>query len=122
MFTSEERKALGEATHHEVFGGTNPIPPDVGPFWAQVRDQLFAEVWARDVMSIRDRRLMLLGALVMSGEEMPFELHARAALARGELNTDELREVLMFLVSYCSYPKTSKLVPVVERLVREHNA
>ena len=67
-------------------------------------EQLFAEVWTRDVLSMRDRRLLLLGAIAALGESMTFSIQAKAAIKNAELTPEQLREVLVFLVHYVGYP------------------
>ena len=43
-------------------------------------EQLFAEVWTRDVLSLRDRRMLLLGAIAALGERDTFNLIRFSAL------------------------------------------
>ena len=82
--------------------------------------QLFAEVWTReDILSIRDRRLLLLGSICAMGEHMTFAIQAKAALKNGELTPEQLREVLIMLAPYAGYPHVAPLVGEVERVIAE---
>ena len=85
-------------------------------------EQLFAEVWTRDVLSMRDRRLLLLGAIAALGESMTFGIQAKASLKNGELTPEQLREVLVFLVHYVGYPRAAGLLATVEKSIQEADA
>lgn len=78
---------------------------------------LFAEVWTRDVLSMRDRRLLLLGTIAARGAPDMWRVHARAALRNGELTPDELRETLVMLAPYAGYPATGPLVVLCEEVI-----
>ena len=118
--TDEERKTLGEEMHRQVSGDLVATAGQ-GSLWAQARDQLYAEIWSRDVLTIRDRRLLILGVVVALGEQMPFEVHARSALMKGELSDGQLREVLLILAAYCGYPRVTRLAAVVEKIIEEQS-
>jgi 4-carboxymuconolactone decarboxylase len=81
--------------------------------------QLFAEVWTRDILSMRDRRLLLLGTILAQGEQMTFGIQAKAALKNGELTVEQLREVLVFLVHYVGYPKAAGMIGIIEKTIAE---
>jgi len=118
-----ERRRRGVEKIEEVYAGSVPTPPPgANPFADIMLEQLFAEVWTRDVLSLRDRRLLLLGAIAALGESMTFSIQSKAALARKELSPEELREVLVFLVHYVGYPRASSLLGVVEKAIQETSA
>ena len=117
-----DRRERGYQKIQEVYAGDVPIPPEgVNEFADIMLSQLFAEVWTRDVLSMRDRRLLLLGAILAQGESMTFGIQSKAALKNGEL-TPEQREVLIFLVHYVGYPRASGMLGVVEKAVQEAGA
>jgi len=93
-----------------------------GDFFALTVDHLFAEVWTRPGLTVRDRRLLLLGMLTAQGLDDVAEIQVRAALGNAELGPDELREVGVFLTHYVGWPLGTKLSMLVERLVAEHGA
>jgi 4-carboxymuconolactone decarboxylase len=78
---------------------------------------LFAEVWTRDVLAMRDRRLLLLGAIAARGAVDGWCIHARAALRNGELTPDELRETLIMLAPYAGYPVVTPLLKSCEEVI-----
>lgn len=110
----------GLALLHEVYDGdVVALPEGVMDFTDVMIRSLFAEVWDRDVMSIRDRRLLILAASVGASTHQAWKTHARAALKKGELSPQQLRETLIILAPYCGYPNVSSLIPVCEELIAE---
>lgn len=102
----------------EVYAGDVAVPPEGVMDFADVMVRsLFAEVWDRDVMSIRDRRLLILAATVGASSSDAWKAHAKAALKKGELSPAELRETLIVLAPYCGYPKVADLIPACEELI-----
>ena len=85
-----ERRERGKKKLNEVYAGTVPIPePGQSTFADLMLEQLFAEVWTRPELSMRDRRLLLLGIIAEKGEAMTFGIQAKAALKNGELSASE---------------------------------
>ena len=113
-----DRRERGYQKIQEVYAGDVPIPAEgVNEFADIMLSQLFAEVWTRDVLSMRDRRLILLGAILALGESMTFEIQAKAALKKGELTPEQLREVLVFAVHYVGYPRAAGMIGAVEKVI-----
>ena len=80
-------------------------------------ESLFAEVWTRDVLSIRDRRLILLGAIGALGEKDTFAIQVKASLKNEELTPEQLREVVIMLANYAGYPRAAGVLGVVEEQI-----
>jgi 4-carboxymuconolactone decarboxylase len=118
----DNRWDVGIETFKKVYGDVIPAPPrEAGDFGKLCIEQQFAEVWARDVMSMRDRRLSLLGVLMALGEENPFRIHAESALANGEITPKELNEVVIFLTPYVGYPRATKVLPIAAQLAQQYS-
>lgn len=119
--SDRERRERGLKMFEEVYGGIVPVPPEdkQGPFFHQTIDQLFAETWARPNMSIRDRRLVALGAVAAMGETEMFEIQIRAALKKGELTKAQVEDMVVFLPAYISYPRTSKILMITQKIFAE---
>ena len=110
-----ERRRLGLETMGKVYGWEVTDGP--GDFFGMTVEHLFAEVWTREGLSFRDRRLLLIGLLVGSGLDDVLALQLDAALGNGELDADELREIVIFLTHYAGWPKGAKLNTEVEKLI-----
>jgi 4-carboxymuconolactone decarboxylase len=110
-----EKRRLGLETMGQVYGWEVTDGP--GDFFGMTVEHLFAEVWTRDGLSFRDRRLLLIGLLVGSGLDDVLALQLDAALGNGEVDADELREIVIFLTHYAGWPKGAKLNTEVEKLI-----
>ncbi|MEZ4333370.1 MAG: carboxymuconolactone decarboxylase family protein [Myxococcota bacterium] len=117
-----ERRKKGLEMIQEVYAGDVVTPPEGNVFTDVMLEQVFAEVWSRDVLSIRDRRLLLLGIIAEKGEPVTWGIQAKAALKRGELSPAELRELLLMIAQYAGYPRAAALVGIVEQKIAEVEA
>ena len=120
---ADDRWERGAEKIKEVYAGAVVTAPKGTMAFSDIMlETLFAEVWTRDVLEMKDRRLILLGAIMALGESMTFEIQAKAALRNGELTAEQLREVLVFGVHYVGYPRAASLVAVIEKCIAEVNA
>jgi len=78
---------------------------------------LFDQVWRRDVLDVRTRRMLLMGVIAAQGQVDTWKIQARAALKRRELTPDELRETLVMLAPYAGYPNIAGLVVPCEEVI-----
>jgi 4-carboxymuconolactone decarboxylase len=100
MDASEKRKK-GAAVFEEVIGYP---PPEKGPDFLKLTvENLFADVWAREGLSIRDRRLVTLTVLALMGKRDSLEGHLRAAL-KSDLSYREVEELMIHLAHYAGWP------------------
>lgn len=115
----QERRALGEEVIKDVYAGDVVVPPEGYAFTDIMLKQLFAELWTRDTLSMRDKRILLIGIIAEKGEPMTFKLQIKASLKRGEINADEAREFLLFIAQYAGYPRAASLLGPVEEAIAE---
>jgi 4-carboxymuconolactone decarboxylase len=113
----KERRERGIEMIKKVYAGDVVLPPEGFTFTDVMLEQVFAEVWSRDVLSIRDRRLLIMGIIAEKGEAATFGIQAKAALKNGELEPDELRELLLMIAQYAGYPRAASLVGVIEQQI-----
>jgi 4-carboxymuconolactone decarboxylase len=98
-----ERRARGAAKFQEVMGF--PPPPVAGsPFFEQTLEHLFADVWSRPGLPVRERRLVTLTVLMQLGHEPTLKLHMGAALRSGDLSEGELEELVVHVAHYAGWP------------------
>lgn len=86
-------------------------------FFGMMAERMFSEVWSRQVLTVRERRLLLLGLLVGQGMHDALEVHLDTALRSGELDAAELRETVAFLALYAGWPRAARLNAQVEDLI-----
>lgn len=118
MTTDDERRARGKDLMQQVYGWE--IDQVEGPFVEATVDHLFAEVWSEGKLSIRDRRLLLIGMATGGGLEDVAGLQLDAAVRLGELDTDDLRTLVVFLAHYAGWPRAARLNTEVEKIIARH--
>ena len=102
--------------------GWDEVRDGPGDFFGYTVEHLFGTIWAREGLTFRERRLLLLGLLVGNGLHDVVELQLDAALRNGELDADELREIVIFLTHYAGWPTGAKLNTAVETLIARQRA
>ena len=116
------RRQRGEAMLREVYAGDVAAPPEGYAFTDIMLEQLFAELWTRDTLSMRDKRILLIGIIAEKGEQATFRIQVKAALKRGELGPDEARELLLFIAQYAGYPRAASMLGPMEEAIAEYEA
>ena len=110
----DPRRRRGKDMMKQVYGWD--IDHVEGDFVELTVDHLFGEVWANGSLSIRERRLLLIGLLVGSGLDDVVGLQLECATSIGELSEAELREMVVFLAHYAGWPRAAKFNQIVEDL------
>jgi 4-carboxymuconolactone decarboxylase len=110
----DELRRKGLAKMNEPYAWELPDMP--GEFFALTVDHLFGTIWTRQGLSMRDRRMMLLGVLTTLGQEELMEVQVNAILQNGELTREELREMSIFLTHYVGFPLGSRLDGAIKRV------
>lgn len=112
-----EKIKKGEEIINKVYGKALP-PWQRSRFTDFMLETLFAELWGNDILSFKERRLLLLGAIAAQGEENTFGIQAAAAMNNGELSEEQLREAIMFLTQYVGYPLANKANAALNAVVK----
>jgi 4-carboxymuconolactone decarboxylase len=115
----KERRALGEEKIKDVYAGDVVVPEEGYAFTDIMLKQLFAELWTRETLSMRDKRILLLGIIAEKGEATTFKIQIKASLKRGEINAEEAREFLLFIAQYAGYPRAASMLFPVEEAIAE---
>jgi 4-carboxymuconolactone decarboxylase len=115
--SDQDRLRLGEKYFHEVYQDVVPMPPAElhDDFLRIMLKQLFAEVWSRPTMSIRDRRLVVIGMLAALGEAETFDIQIRTAIEHGEITREQVNEIIVLLPHYIGYPRASRMRGALQR-------
>ena len=98
-----DRYARGLEVLERVYGPSGAAMMkggDGSPFVFETVAHLFGDIWSRPGLSVRDRRLLVLGATAMLGREDLMETQVRGALANGELDDAALEEIALTLMFY----------------------
>ncbi|GAA5092345.1 carboxymuconolactone decarboxylase family protein [Nocardia iowensis] len=115
--SADSVRQRGLAKMAEVYGTEFKDYP--GSHFAVTADHLFADIWSRPALSIRDRRLLLLGALTAQGAIDTAGIQIGAALRNEELTEEQLHEIAVFLCHYVGWPNGTKLDLLVGTIVAQ---
>jgi 4-carboxymuconolactone decarboxylase len=107
-----ETRRIGLEKMEAVYGFD--MTDGTGDFFGITADHLFAEIWTRPGLSDRDRRLLLIGLLAGSGGHDVLTIQIPAAYAAGELDDEQLREIVIFLCHYAGWPNGARINSIVE--------
>lgn len=113
--TDDDRRTRGKALMRDVYGWE--VDHVEGPFVESTVDHLFGDVWSQGKLTVKERRLMLIGAAVASGMEDVAGLQLDAAVRLGELDADDLRTIVVFLAHYAGWPHAARLNTEVEKII-----
>ena len=116
---NNERRKIGEEKIKDVYAGDVIVPEEGYAFSDIMLETLFAEIWTRDTLSMRDKRILLLGMIAAQGESMTFKIQTKAAIKRGELSAEEMRELHLFIAQYCGYPRAASMLMPMEEGIAE---
>lgn len=110
-----EQRRRGLERMEQVYGFE--MTDGTGDFFAYTADHLFADIWNRPGLSDRDRRLLLIGLLTGSNQHDVLTIQIPAALAAGELDEEQLREIVILLCHYAGWPSGSRVNQIVEETI-----
>jgi 4-carboxymuconolactone decarboxylase len=110
-----EARRRGLEKMEQVYGFE--MTDGTGDFFAYTADHLFADIWNRPGLSDRDRRLLLIGLLAGSNQHDVLTIQIPAALAAGELDEQQLREIVILLCHYAGWPSGSRVNQIVEETI-----
>ena len=117
MSEDETKRERARETYRAVNGFEAMEPGDV--FLEQTLDRVFGEVWTRPALTRRERRLITLATIAMTGAPTAMEVHVRSALASGDLSLDEMIEVATHFAQYAGFPLATGLYTTAQRIAAE---
>jgi len=100
----------GMKTRRKVLGNewVDRATASATPFNAEFQELLtryaWDEIWNRPGLSHKTRRMIVVAQTAALGRWEEFALHVRAALQSGDLDTDDLKEILLQTAVYCGVP------------------
>lgn len=93
---------------------TDPVP---GSYPDLSNSILFGDLWQRPHLSLRERRLVVLTVLALYGRDEPMTYHLHGALESGDLDADDLHELVVQLAFYAGWPAGSTLFGAFNRAI-----
>ena len=84
------------------------------PFNQEIVANQFGKLWGSPAMSIRDKRLMVLGATAMLGRADLVEIQMTGALTNEEFTDEQLDFIPLFLLFYAGAGNTTAVFRGIE--------
>ena len=89
---------------------------DIAPKFAQLTDDvLFGDVWARPGLSLRDRSVITISALIALNRPDQLRSHLRRARDNG-VTDDEIIEIITHLAFYAGWPRAMSAIQVAKQV------
>ena len=117
-----DHRAAGMAKMEEVYGFSMDPGAAPGRYGEMLVDHLFGTVWTDDTLDLRDRRLLIIGAIAAQDKPEVLELQFDNALRRGELTPEQVREVVVHLTQYVGWPISTSLYSTAEKVIARRAA
>jgi 4-carboxymuconolactone decarboxylase len=95
------RKVLGDEWVDRALKTMTPFNED---FQELITRYAWNEIWNRPGIKREVRRMIVLAQMVALGRWEEFRLHLRAALESGDLDSDDVKEILLQSTIYCGVP------------------
>lgn len=119
----DDRRARGLARYREVYGD-DAVTFEEGQFafFDLMMEHVFDGVWNRPGLDVAQRRLLTMGVLAAQHHFDTLRLQFERCLRTGELDVDQVREVVVHLVPYVGYPSSGPLFGAGEAAIAAHLA
>ena len=88
-------------------------PPTDSPFRQSVVEWVFGDLWWRPELSRRDRRLVSITCVALSGRAFPLTTHVTSALHSGDIGDAAMEEVVAGIAAIVGIAATDVLVDAV---------
>ena len=118
--TVDEKWQRGAEKLQDVYQGiVAVVPPGLMDFSDIMTTDLFGGIWTRDQLDVAQRRLIIMGVIAAIGGPNTWKLQCKAALKRGDLTEEQVREVLIQATPYVGYPRAAEFVGITEQAISE---
>jgi 4-carboxymuconolactone decarboxylase len=84
------------------------------PFLEETVEHMFGDVWASPALSIRDKRLMVIGATTMLGRVDLLEIQIAGAIMNNEITDEQFEEMKVLMLFYAGAGNTTCLVKGID--------
>jgi 4-carboxymuconolactone decarboxylase len=92
------------------------------PFNQEIVCNQFGNLWANDALTIREKRLMVLGATAMLGRADLVEIQMLGALTNDEFTEAQLDQIPLFMLFYAGAGNTTALFRGIESAKAKYKA
>jgi 4-carboxymuconolactone decarboxylase len=113
------RRVLGDAWVDRAQKNSNEFN---GEFQDLITRYAWNEIWGREALGDKSRRLMVLSMMLGIKAYEEFAMHMRAALdgpPESRLTPDDIKEVIMMSAIYCGVPTANHAFGLAAEILRE---
>ena len=110
------RKVLGDEWVDRSLQSLTPFNEE---FQELITRYAWNEVWNRPGIPHKVRRMIVIAQMVALGAWEEYQLHVRAALASGELDADDIKEVLLQSAIYAGVPAANTGFHIARELMAQ---
>jgi 4-carboxymuconolactone decarboxylase len=118
---TEEAFAAGCKMMTAVYGKDQPSSQTkygLSPWMDETVGHLFADIWSRPGLSVRDRRLLVIGVTAALGRADLIEVQVNGALENGEFTKAELDEIVLQLAFYVGWGNSTAVMQGIGAALR----
>lgn len=113
------RKVLGDEWVDRALATATPFNAE---FQEMITRHAWDDIWNRKGLSHKVRRMLVLAMTVALGRWEEYRLHVKAALASGDLDQDDVKEVLLQSAIYCGVPAANTGFKEAREVIAELDA
>ncbi len=110
------RKVLGEAWVNRANASRTPFNEE---FQELITRYAWNEIWNRPAIAHPVRRMIVIAQMVALGRWEEFQLHVRAAVSSGDLDADDIKEILLQQAIYCGVPAANHAFKEARAILEE---
>lgn len=104
------RKVLGDAHVNRAEAAKTAFD---APFQELITEAAWAQVWARDTISLRERSMLTIALLAGLGNDHELAMHIRATANTGASEADVL-EALLHVAIYAGVPRANHAMKIAK--------
>jgi 4-carboxymuconolactone decarboxylase len=109
------RKVLGDAHVDRAEAAKTAFD---APFQELITEAAWAQVWARDTLSLRERSMLTIALLAGLGNDHELAMHIRATANTGA-SEDDVMEALLHVAIYAGVPRANQAIKVAKETFAE---
>jgi 4-carboxymuconolactone decarboxylase len=110
------RKVLGDEWVDRSLESLTPFNEE---FQELITRYAWNEIWNRPRIPHKVRRMIVIAQMVALGAWEEYRLHVRAALTSGELDAEDIKEVLLQSAIYCGVPAANHAFKDAREVMKE---
>jgi 4-carboxymuconolactone decarboxylase len=106
----DDARAAGEAKRRRILGNAHVdrAAKNTTPFNTEFQELItryvWGEIWTREGLDERTRRVLVIGTMIAIGRWEEFTMHVRAAVVEGGFSESDVKEIILQQAVYCGVP------------------